>query len=339
MWIGKAVLVTTSLWMERIGITTRIHRIERGARRGNIEEKRNKRDTGRGRWIGLGRRGREVEHERRRESFQRREKDQYGDVDWERRRENEHGRSRGRVEEIDRKRQKETDLSKHKNMHRASDRDREREREREKDRDMYMEMDRVRDHDCGNEQERERQNDRDREKSRDKSDSGKFYNFNSNSFGQRRDNLKRDEHEQDDFEERIALKLAEQEEEDLNRIKEESRRRREAILEKYRNQQLQQKNESRSEDADKDKELIEGPGNSAVTNNVAPETLDGRTDGAMLLRHHFLWGNHLHKTEYKLLLRGLQVLQDLEKVLQSVRDQMKNIVMIFLERHPLELVN
>ncbi|KAJ6312526.1 hypothetical protein OIU77_014114, partial [Salix suchowensis] len=165
-------------------------------------------------------------------------------------------------------------------MHRASDRDREREREREKDRDMYMEMDRVRDHDCGNEQERERQNDRDREKSRDKSDSGKFYNFNSNSFGQRRDNLKRDEHEQDDFEERIALKLAEQEEEDLNRIKEESRRRREAILEKYRNQQLQQKNESRSEDADKDKELIEGPGNSAVTNNVAPETLDGRTDGA-----------------------------------------------------------
>lgn len=29
-----------------------------------------------------------------------------------------------------------------------------------------------------------------------------------------------------------------------------------------------------------DKELIEGPGNSAVTDNVAPETLDGRTDGA-----------------------------------------------------------
>uniref|UniRef100_A0A6N2N0N5 Uncharacterized protein n=1 Tax=Salix viminalis TaxID=40686 RepID=A0A6N2N0N5_SALVM len=59
----------------------------------------------------------------------------------------------------------------------------------------------------------------------------------------------------------------------------------------------------------------------------------------MLLRHHFLWGNHLHKMEYKLLLRGLQVLQDLEKVLQSVRDQMKNIVMIFLERHLLEFVN
>uniref|UniRef100_A0A6N2MXK7 non-specific serine/threonine protein kinase n=4 Tax=Salix viminalis TaxID=40686 RepID=A0A6N2MXK7_SALVM len=248
---------------------------EREQRREKEQERYREREVDRVRG-----RGREVEHERSRESFQRREKDQYGEVDWERRRENEHGRSRGRVEEIDRKRQKETDFSKHKNMHRASDRDRDREREREKDRDMYMEMNRVRDHNCGNEQERERRNDRDREKSRDKSDSGKFYNFNSNSFGQRRDNLKRDEHEQDDFEERIALKLAEQEEEDLNRIKEESRRRREAILEKYRNQQLQQKNESRSEDADKDKELIEGPGNSAVTDNVAPETLDGRTDGA-----------------------------------------------------------
>jgi serine/threonine-protein kinase PRP4 len=61
----------------------------------------------------------------------------------------------------------------------------------------------------------------------------------------------RDEDEQDDFEKRMALKLAEQEEEDLNRIKEESRKRREAILEKYRNQHLQQQNESRSEDADK----------------------------------------------------------------------------------------
>jgi serine/threonine-protein kinase PRP4 len=61
----------------------------------------------------------------------------------------------------------------------------------------------------------------------------------------------RDEDEQDDFEKRMALKLAEQEEEDLNRIKEESRKRREAILEKYRNQHLQQQNESRSEDAGK----------------------------------------------------------------------------------------
>jgi predicted ATP-dependent protease len=47
--------------------------------------------------------------------------------------------------------------------------------------------------------------------------------------------------EQDDVDE-DTLELPEQEEEDLNRIKEESRRRREAIMEKYKkqNQQIQQ---------------------------------------------------------------------------------------------------
>ncbi|CAN1181382.1 hypothetical protein LINPERPRIM_LOCUS6217 [Linum perenne] len=54
----------------------------------------------------------------------------------------------------------------------------------------------------------------------------------------------RDEDEHDDFEERMTLTLAEQEGEDFNRIKEESRKRKEAILEKYRNQQTQQKSES-----------------------------------------------------------------------------------------------
>lgn len=60
----------------------------------------------------------------------------------------------------------------------------------------------------------------------------------------------RDEDEQDDFEERINLKLAEQEE-DLDRVKEESRKRRQAILEKFRNQQSLQKNETRLEDVEK----------------------------------------------------------------------------------------
>ncbi|KAL3578513.1 hypothetical protein D5086_020017 [Populus alba] len=266
----------------------RERRKEREQRREKEQERCREREVDRVRRRGMERERsresfprREMEHERSRKSDHRREKDQYGEVDWERRREKEQGRSRDREEEIDRKRQQETDLSKHKNMHRASDRDRDREREREKDRDRYRERDRVRDHDRGNEQERERRNDRDREKSRDKSDSEKLYNINSNSFGKGRDNLKRDEDEQDDFEKRMALKLAEQEEEDLNRIKEESRKRREAILEKYRNQHLQQQNQSRSEDADKAyKEPLEGPGNSAATDNVAPETLDSRTDGA-----------------------------------------------------------
>ena len=57
--------------------------------------------------------------------------------------------------------------------------------------------------------------------------------------------------EQGDYEEGTALQLAEQEEEDLNRIKEESRRRRQAILEKYKSQQSQQPNEPPLEDVEK----------------------------------------------------------------------------------------
>lgn len=60
----------------------------------------------------------------------------------------------------------------------------------------------------------------------------------------------RDKVEQEEYQERIAMQLADQEEEeDLNRIKEESRKRRQAILEKYRCQQLQQpQHEPRSDD-------------------------------------------------------------------------------------------
>src|SRR4051812_38928291 len=61
----------------------------------------------------------------------------------------------------------------------------------------------------------------------------------------------RHEDEQEDYEETVPLHLAEQEEEDLNRIKEESRRRRQAILEKYKSQQSQQKTEPQSGDAEK----------------------------------------------------------------------------------------
>eukprot|EP00258_Populus_trichocarpa_P047111 XP_024463130.1 serine/threonine-protein kinase prpf4B isoform X1 [Populus trichocarpa] len=247
---------------------------ERERRREKEQERSREREVDRDR-------RREMENERSKESDWRREKEQDRELDGERRREKGQERSRDRVEEIDRKKRMETDMTKHKNMQRASNRDRDKERERENGRDRYRERDRARDHDSGKERDRERRNDRDREKSRViKSNSEKFYNSNSNLLGQGRDNLNRDEDDQDDFEERIALKLAEQEEDNLDRIKEESRKRRDAILEKYRNQQLQQLKESGSEDADKNKEPIEGSGQSAAADNVAPETLDGRTDGA-----------------------------------------------------------
>ncbi|XP_024463134.2 uncharacterized protein LOC18101498 isoform X5 [Populus trichocarpa] len=249
---------------------------ERERRREKEQERSREREVDRDR-------RREMENERSKESDWRREKEQDRELDGERRREKGQERSRDRVEEIDRKKRMETDMTKHKNMQRASNRDRDKERERENGRDRYRERDRARDHDSGKERDRERRNDRDRDREKSrviKSNSEKFYNSNSNLLGQGRDNLNRDEDDQDDFEERIALKLAEQEEDNLDRIKEESRKRRDAILEKYRNQQLQQLKESGSEDADKNKEPIEGSGQSAAADNVAPETLDGRTDGA-----------------------------------------------------------
>lgn len=61
----------------------------------------------------------------------------------------------------------------------------------------------------------------------------------------------RDEDEQEEYQERIALQLVDQEDEDINRIKEESRRRTQAILEKYKTQQLQQQHEPHLEDKGK----------------------------------------------------------------------------------------
>lgn len=59
------------------------------------------------------------------------------------------------------------------------------------------------------------------------------------------------EEDEEDYQERIEQQLAKQDEEDVDKIKEESRKRRQAILEKYKQQQLQQHVESLSNDIDK----------------------------------------------------------------------------------------
>ncbi|THF98460.1 hypothetical protein TEA_006723 [Camellia sinensis var. sinensis] len=88
--------------------------------------------------------------------------------------------------------------------------------------------------------------------------------------------LIQDEDQQQEYQERIALQLVDQEEEDLNRIKEESKRRRQAILEKYKTQQLHQQHEPHL--GDKDKEHFEQISELASTVNVALKTLDGRNE-------------------------------------------------------------
>ncbi|KAJ9140722.1 hypothetical protein P3X46_031332 [Hevea brasiliensis] len=228
-------------------------------------------------------RDREMDRDWRREQQQERNLER--EVERDRRREKEWDRSGDMEEELDRKRQKEKDKRKDKDVTRSSDshRDQERKREREKDRDRYRERDRVRDQDWESQRDRDRRSNRNRDKARDnKSDSTKVYSHGDTLEGDR-DKLKRDEDEQDDFEERINLKLAEQEE-DLERIKEESRKCRQAILEKFRNQQSQQQNETQSEDAEKDvDEPAQLPVQSLPAYNVAPETLDNRIDGDVFL--------------------------------------------------------
>ncbi|GMH01880.1 hypothetical protein Nepgr_003719 [Nepenthes gracilis] len=92
--------------------------------------------------------------------------------------------------------------------------------------------------------------------------------------------LNRDENDQVDYQERVELELAEQEEEDLNRIKEESRRRREAILQKYETQQLQQLVEPELGDAGKvDKEPLDPPFQSLAAEDAHPGNLHAKGNG------------------------------------------------------------
>ncbi|CAK9205436.1 unnamed protein product, partial [Sphagnum troendelagicum] len=64
----------------------------------------------------------------------------------------------------------------------------------------------------------------------------------------------REEENEEEYKERIELQLAAQEEDDLERIKEESRRRRQAILEKYKQLQQQKSNAEQLNDSSKQPE-------------------------------------------------------------------------------------
>nr|GMD21239.1 serine/threonine-protein kinase prpf4B [Ipomoea batatas] len=86
---------------------------------------------------------------------------------------------------------------------------------------------------------------------------------------------KRDEDEQD-YQEEISFQLAEhEEEEELDRIKEESRKRKQAILEKYKNLQLHPKTQLE----DTAKEVIEHSSELEVGGNHMPEAVYYRADG------------------------------------------------------------
>ncbi|XP_018456430.1 serine/threonine-protein kinase prp4 [Raphanus sativus] len=118
-------------------------------------------------------------------------------------------------------------------------RDRDNERGKSRDRERYESRERKR--------EKERESDKDRDKGRElKTDSEKYKHVYVDN-GER----SRNEDAQNDNDEEVIWKSPEEEEEELNRIKEESRKRMEAILEKYKKKPDQQ-NELSLQDKGKD---------------------------------------------------------------------------------------
>ncbi|XP_022726999.1 serine/threonine-protein kinase prpf4B-like [Durio zibethinus] len=235
-------------------------------------------------------RERELESQRRREKERGKKRDR--DLDSERRREKLSDRSWEWEADRDRKREKERDWSR---VHGGAN-DKDRERKTEKTEEWNQEQERERRSDRSKDQGRniEIENDgyghRDRYKNykhlkrdeteayRDrirKNETVKVHGSNSNSLEVDADKLKRDEEEQDDFEKGIALKVAEQEEEELNRIKKESRKRRQAILEKYKSQQLQPQTQSYPVDVNKDNGPVENHGQTVAAANAGPDVLGG----------------------------------------------------------------
>ncbi|KAI4357838.1 hypothetical protein L6164_001761 [Bauhinia variegata] len=219
------------------------------------------------------RRGREMDRDRRRDKEWDRSFD--AEVDRDRRREKERDRSRDRTRggvERDRDRDIERD-----DRNRSRDRIRERERERKDNRIRNKDKESVNDkdrhlvdrdgHDSRDRYRRSRHSNlEETEYHQDRKRNSERRNSMANSLEGGENKPERGEYEQDDYEEKDTLQFAEQEEEDLNRIKEESRRRREAILEKYKQRQ---RVDQTPENEEKDKEPVDIP-------VATPEVPDGK---------------------------------------------------------------
>ncbi|CAL1408247.1 unnamed protein product [Linum trigynum] len=184
------------------------------------------------------------------------------------------GKRRGREQERGRDREEDHDWRKQRAKDRGSEKYMDQDRDNDKEGDKHRDKGRSREYDRGREREQGLQNGRN-----SGNDRGRKNDSNSDAFDHDREKTQRDEDEQDDFEERMTLILAEQEEEDLNKIKEESRKRREAILEKYRKQQLHQQAESNFPDVKKARESGEHPGEPLPSSGVALEAVNDRGDG------------------------------------------------------------
>ncbi|XP_075522264.1 uncharacterized protein LOC142555326 isoform X2 [Primulina tabacum] len=217
-------------------------------------------------------RTRENEQEKEREKERARNHDR---VRMDKERERERVRVRGR----DRERKGEgrnKDIARGRTTDRDGDRPRSREVDRDNESDRFrrrqMHDDEVSFRNRDNES-RHRRNVEDypRERSRESD----LENMGSKSGEKDGENIKREEDIQEDYQDKIVMQLAEQEEDDLERI-EESRRRKQAILEKHKNKFLQ-KNELNSE------ETIKQDGRSSeqvVSSEAAVDCIDNQVEGS-----------------------------------------------------------
>lgn len=260
-------------------------------------------------------RSRERERERNRERDRKREKERDRSMDREMDRNRKREKDRGTDREMDRGRKQERERDRSWDRDRA----RERDRNRNRDIDWENDRDRARDRKSERGSGRDRSRDKVRDSESDrvsrhhkyetlndgygnrdrygdswylrhdetehqrhrtrKNDEEKGLSSKNDSLEGNGDKLNRDEDEHEDYQERVTLQLAEKEEEEFNRIKEESRRRRQAILEKYKSQHSQQQLASHTEDTGKDKESVEQPSETIVAETMVPEVPDGKNDG------------------------------------------------------------
>nr|XP_017234883.1 PREDICTED: serine/threonine-protein kinase prpf4B [Daucus carota subsp. sativus] len=190
------------------------------------------------------------ERERSREKNRERETERYRERERKRDRSKERERERrDRSNERERERERIRERARDRRGREGERRDKERNRDREKEDDQDISYRKY--YDADNIGNQERRNDHRRQRSDDKEyrdrvrkyENEQIQSYETDHLERSTQKLHRDDVEEEDYKETIFMQPAEQEEEDLSRIKEESRRRRQAILEKYKTQQSQQKHE------------------------------------------------------------------------------------------------
>ncbi|KAK9750312.1 hypothetical protein RND81_02G186700 [Saponaria officinalis] len=229
------------------------------------------------------RRGRDRDRVRESDKDRERGREAKNGVDWDRehKRENDRGRSRDKVFEREKRRDASTSSFRDRNLDRERDRKQEMDRGRDRDRDRDRhdgQSERSRMYHQYEDKANNGHDGRDRRhgySEPDYMDGKKKYESekdraSKDDLVKETEDAKRDDDDQNGYQERVELKLAEQEEDDVDRIKEESRRRREAILQKYKAKALL---EQVPEDAKagSDEQLKERPGQKPASANAIQE--------------------------------------------------------------------